>query len=233
MKRSYFVGLAILFCGNFLLAQDFDGDSIYYTPIPKPAQRTVTGKSSHRVHSSTTLVSRKPEYFFNFQTGPLIGCGDCENGKDISFTTSIVNGITIEKKIRAGLGIGLDSYVGWKTMPLFGALSWDLFGSKNRNAFFLQLNYGLAKAWIQKSNQGYGFDKAEGGRMICPQIGYRVKYHDLRISVSMGVKMQRTYSYYKYPNWILVNGEYQQSIYSTTIKQDLNRLMFTMAVGWK
>jgi len=211
--RCFFICLSVLLCSDQLSAQAIRGDSVYHTPISKSPGKSIN-------------------YFFYLQAGLLIGCSSCDDGKDVSSSTALVNGISIKKKLRAGIGLGFDSYVGWITMPTYASLSWDVFGNKNRNAFFVQVNYGVAKAWKQ-SYQEYGFDKAEGGRMIYPLAGYRIKYHDLSIFLALGYKMQRVHSYYKYPTWNWVNGEFQQGTSSTTVKQDMNRLMITMALGWR
>lgn len=225
----------LLFSYNTISAQDFDGDSIYYTPIPKPQAHKLKVKLTKpfRSHDTTFVNNKKPDYFFLLQTGSLIGCHDCGAGKDITSASTFVNGITLGKKGRAGAGIGFDSFIGWHALPVFASMSWDLIGNKNRNAFFIQLNYGVAKAWRQKSNQDYGFQRAEGGRMLSPQVGYRIKYHDLRLSLSVGAKMQRVFTFYEYPTWAWVNGEYQPTTTTSTIKQNMSRLLVSMAVGWK
>jgi len=51
------------------LAQNYDADSVYYTPIPKPTQ----GRSSDDEQKNPGSVV----YFFAIQAGPLVGCNDC------------------------------------------------------------------------------------------------------------------------------------------------------------
>ena len=223
-----------LFSYNVLPAQDFDGDSVYYTSIPKPVVPHKKNRSArNEKFKDTVFLDQKPIYFFSIQSGSLIGCNDCSKGKDVSSTLSIVNGVTIRGKIRAGIGLGFDSYVGWHTSPAFVSLSWDVIGNKNRSAFFIQLACGYSKAWRQKSYQTYAFQKAEGGRMLAPQLGYRLKYHDLNLSLAVGTKLQRVFSYYEYPTWRWVNGAYQPGTDKSTIKQDMSRLTVTMIVGWR
>jgi hypothetical protein len=216
---------------GILSAQDFDGDSVYYTPIPKPG--SAKKKRWHTTSQDTATVNQKFNYFFSTQIGSLIGCTDCANGKDVTSTISVLNGVAVGKKFRAGIGFGFDSYVGWQTLPAFASLSWDIFGSKDRDALFIQLNYGMSKAWRLKSYRGYGFKSDEGGRIISPQLGYRLKYHHLNLSLAAGFKLQRVFSYYEYPTWNWFNNEYQQGTSKSTIKQDMSRFMITMAVGWR
>lgn len=225
--------IIILFSCKTLPGQDFDGDSVYYTPIPKSYGLSKKNKTVRHTNFQDTILIRRHVYFLSLQTGALVGCSSCSDGKDVSFTFSFVNGITIGEKIRAGIGLGFDSYVGWQTLPAFTSLSWDVFGNKDRNALFIQFTYGISKGWNQKSYQGYGFERAEGGRMFAPQLGYRMKYRDLNLSLAVGAKLQRVFSFYEYPTGNWVNGENQPGTSKSTIKQDMSRLMITMAVGWR
>jgi len=215
-------------------AQDFDADSIYYTPIPRISQQQE--RIPKNIFADSTGRDRSVQYFFNVQMGPLIGCQDCESGKEITFSTSTLHGVTIGKKLRIGLGSGLDSYNSWVTMPAFGSVGWDLAGTKNSQALFVQLNYGWSVFTFRRdSPQDSNPGKVSGGRMISPQIGYRIKYHDLKISIALGSKHQRVFMEYEIPNYYylgdgtLVVG----SSYKTTIKESMNRFMLSLAVGWK
>ena len=235
-RVTILVSMFILFSSEILKGQDFDADSIYYTPIPKTYG--LTGKETRVIRRNLqdtrdTILTRGPVYFLSLQTGPLFGCSSCGDGEGVSFTSSFANGITIGKKIRIGAGLGFDSYTGWTTLPAFASLSWDVFGNRNCNAVFVQFNYGTSKAWIQKPYQGQGFKRSEGGRMLAPQLGYRIKYHDLNISLVIGAKLQRVFSFYENPTWHWVDGESRQGTSQSTIQQDMIRFMVTMSVGWK
>ncbi len=230
--RTTFSLIALLLTVTEIQAQNFDADSVYYTPIPAGVE-----KQNHRIKAfqDTIKNDKKYSYFFTLQVGSLIGCNDCSEGKEITFASSTIHGITIGKKLRTGLGIGLDSYYAWHTMPIFGSVSWDIFGTKNTSALFVQFNYGWSKPWLNKSRREYGFEDVEGGRMVSTQIGYRLKYHDLRISLSVGTKYQRVFANYEYPTYYYTEeGLMVQGTSSTrTIQESMNRLMFSLTVGWK
>jgi hypothetical protein len=226
--KSLVIFVGFVLTSQVIRAQNFDGDSIYYTPIPK--------NETDKKVSSESIDDKLFIYFFNLQVGPLIGCNNCGERKEITFTASTIHGITIGKKLRTGLGIGLDSYYSWQTMPLFASASWDLFGTKNTNALFIQFNYGWAKPWLNESAQtSYGYKSVSGGRMINTQLGYRIKYHDLKISFGIGYKFQRASVHFEYPNYYYwFDGSPIQGRSSTMkIQEDMNRLMFSMAIGWK
>jgi hypothetical protein len=222
--------ITVLSGSYHLQAQHVTDDSAAYTPIPIPTVKEKKSKIREAVESAD--VNKRISYFFSLQSGTLIGCRHCGEASGVSSTSSVINGITINKKIRAGIGLGFDSYTGWKTLPAYISLGYDLLGDKNRNAFFVQFNYGLSKAWLLTAFKGYSFERSEGGRMFAPQVGYRIKYHDLNLSFSLGAKFQRVFAYYAYPTTVWFNGDYRPSTSNTTIKQDMIRLMVTMAVGF-
>lgn len=230
-----FILVSLMLFASAIHAQNFDADSIYYTPIPKAAESAAKKPFPRKIFLDTIQNDKLIQYFFNVQAGPLIGCNDCSQGKEVTFTSSTVHGITIGKKFRTGIGVGFDSYYSWQTLPLFGSVSWDLLGTKNTQALFVQFNYGWSKPWRKKTEWEYGFAGIDGGRMANAQIGYRIKYHDLKISLAIGSKRQQVYTYFEFPTFIyLEDGTMVPGTPSTTtVKQDMKRLMFSLAIGWK
>lgn len=208
-----------------VFSQGNDSDSVYYTPILKSKP-----KSNGEAGSLKQF-----EYFFNIQTGALVGCNDCDKGKEFTFSATTVQGVTIGNKCRAGLGIGFDSYQNWQTLPLYGMVSWDLIGNKNKNALFVQVNYGWAHPWFARdgSYSYYSsdpFTAVAGGRMFNPQIGYRVSYYNLKLSIVAGYKFQSiTYKkqYYYCPACDLLQQSFDE------VTQDMNRVQLMMSVGWR
>jgi len=217
-----------------MVAQNYDLDSVYYTPIDKPDQRNRTAETE----SGQSL--KRIEYFFTIQTGSLIGCNDCGKGKDVTFSAATVQGVTIGKKFRTGIGVGLDSYQNWQTLPLYGTASWDLIGNKNKNAVFLQMAYGWAHPWFVRDGaySNYTadpFSEVTGGRMINPQIGYRIKYNKLKLSMIVGYKFQRIFYQNQQtgplPTCMACYNSYPYS--TTEITEDMNRVQLVMSAGWK
>ena len=120
----------------------------------------ITGVAAFAQHDAQdSLSKRKIEYYFQFQSGALIGCTSCSDGKQISFSGSTTHGIKIGRKLRVGAGVGLDSYFEWNTMPLFGSVSWDLIGKKNvlfvKNELWWSLSFvetdRLSGLWFSKN----------------------------------------------------------------------------------
>ena len=186
------------------------------------------------MEGDTAALRKRINYFFTFGMGSMIGCNQCSGtGKVASFTTSTVHGFRIGKRLSLGAGIGFDSYENWKTLPLFGATTWDLFGKKN--SVFLQLKYGYAYAWINNQAKEYGYKSDQGGKMVNPSLGYRISYGDMRLSFSLGYKFQRVFSNYEVPIWnscpycAFVSLPSQKK----EVRTDMNRFVFDMTIGWK
>jgi len=195
-------------------------------------------RKKNKLKEGEERSSNRVEYFFNIQTGALIGCNECDKGKEFTFSAATVQGITIGKKFRTGIGLGFDSYQNWQTIPLYGMASWDLIGNKTKNALFVQINYGWAHPWFVRdgSYANYSsdpFSNVAGGRMLNPQIGYRIKYYNLKLSMAIGYKFQRMHyskpSYY-YTNCLTCDFP-QQTLDEVT--QDMNRVQLMMSIGWK
>lgn len=184
--------------------------------------------------SQDSLRKRKIEYYFQIQSGSLIGCNSCSNGKQISFSGSTTHGIKIGRKLRVGTGVGLDSYFDWNTIPVFGSVSWDLFGKKN--ALYIETTYGGALvAWKPMNYGEYGYQKTDAGKGYSYGIGYRIKYEEMSISLGIGHKTQRVTSYYEYPTsyWYNNNKYVQGDPSRKTVKNEMNRLMVWISIGWK
>jgi len=244
MNSRIFISILVLLTVHNLTicAQDFEADSIYYTPIPK-VKPDPSGKDEQvrranpfaEVPGDSTASNKYIQYFFNVQVGSLIGCSDCISEKEVSFTASTVHGITVGDKFRLGGGLGFDSYMDWQTMPVFASLSWDLLGTRNTNALFLQFNYGFALPWRTEHLLEVGATGVDGGQMVYGMAGMRLKYHDLRISFSIGGKVQAVSSYFETPNfyWDVNGNPIQGTSTKTTIEETMKRLALTMSIGWK
>jgi hypothetical protein len=65
-------------------------------------------------------------------------------------------------------------------------------------------------------------------------LGYRISYEKMRISLGVGRKTQLITSYYEYPTYYWNFNNYTQGESSKrSVKNELNRLMIYLAVGWK
>lgn len=187
-------------------------------------------------NTSDSVRRKRIEYYFQFQSGALVGCNSCDNGKQVSFTSSFTNGVKIGRKLRVGAGFGFDSYVDWNIVPVFASASWDLLVKKGKkNVLFLQFDYGDGiGGWKPVQYDEYGLTDTQFGKMYSYSIGYRIKYDQLRITLGVGRKTQLVNSYYEYPTYYLRNNLYVPGDPSRTeIKTQMNRFSVFMAIGWK
>jgi hypothetical protein len=216
-----------------LTAQDFDSDSIYYTPITKTPPATVERQVS--VFRDTTKTGSNVDYYFDMSIGTLVGCHDCSNGTELTFSTWMTHGVTLGKKTRVGLGTGFDSYLGWKSVPVFASASYDLVGTKNTHAVFVQAQYGWGFTWFHTSDIGTPLTDQDGGVAFAALIGYRVKYHNLRVAISTGYKRQSASLVYETPSWYTnERGEWVQGTANRrTVDIDLGRAAVNVVFSWK
>jgi hypothetical protein len=185
--------------------------------------------------ADSVISDRYIEYFFNVQVGALVGCNDCLVDKEVSFTASTVHGITVGNKFRLGGGIGFDAYYSWQTVPFFASLSWDVLGTKNTNALFVQVNYGYSSPWRTEKIIEYGETSVDGGQMFYGMAGFRLKYYDLRIAFTVGGKVQQVSTEFQSPTWYLdVNGNPIQGTSSrSVIDETMKRLAIGVTIGWR
>ena len=122
MKYLIIIGLFVPLTFT-AFTQDFDRDSIYYTPIEKNLTKNNTQQQK---------PSDKNYYFFNFLSGTLIGSSGMNDKGLATFSFSTTHGVRLGNRLSVGAGVGFDSYLEWKAVPLFGSLSYDLLGKKNK-----------------------------------------------------------------------------------------------------
>lgn len=225
MKYSVLSALAILAVFTSV-AQNFESDSIYYTPI----ERTIAKIDTEHID----MPHKKIHYFFNFLSGTLVGGSGINEEGMATFTFSTLHGARIGKRLSAGAGLGFDSYLGWKAMPLFGSLSYDLFGKKNK--VFVQLNYGTALVSKVITGNEYGNASHTGSRMFNPSLGYKIASGNLRLYIQAGYKMQKIDMYNVYPVYYSTSfrsiAPTPNSSYSNT-DLSMNRAYFSIGFGWK
>jgi hypothetical protein len=139
-------------------------------------------------------ISSKVTYFNALYAGGLLA--KKTNGS--SLTASFVQGIRY-KTISLGIGMGYDSYLDWRTLPVFASLNFD-FAHIRQNAFFIQFNAGYSKAWIRVSENDQNVYDVKGGPLIHPLLGYRIRSNQFSLYFSAGYKWQNI-TYEQTSNW--------------------------------
>lgn len=216
--------LIVALCSATAGAQDFDADSVFYTPLSRPVPGAPKVKQPARIFYDTTLAHKLVGYYFDLNMGVLTGCNNCVAASTISATTT--HGITLGRKLRLGAGIGVDTYYEWIVMPMYGLVNFDLLGTKNTHAVFIQGLYGGGPAWYKTTEFGSVPNEVKGGTMFSALMGYRIPYHDLRISIAGGFKQQSTSLAYESEGWM-------GPPVRTTIATELRRAVIAFTLTWK
>lgn len=178
----------------------------------------------------TTVAGRPLKYYSHLSAGVMITSRDNLHGI-ASVSLSTVHGVVIKEKTRFGIGIGLDEYTGNTAIPVFASLSRDVFGRKHK--LFCELNAGRSLVRPLKPDVVLGNEETLGKIMFNPLIGYRIVTENINVAFSVGYKFQRIESRYSYPNFFAMT-DFMPSYSSETIVQtDLNRLTFSIRVGFR
>lgn len=177
--------------------------------------------SEIRAQSDSSSVSKRQFlYFNNFLAGGLLG----KSGQGSFLSLSTTHGIRI-KRLALGAGVGFDSYINWKTLPLFGTLSYDLVKIK-RNAIFIQFIAGYTDAWRIKTADWEPDYNISGGEVIGSIIGYRITAKQFSLYISAGHKFQQiNYAYNPTPE---ITGQSESRI---SIEENINRLQVQIGFG--
>ena len=177
---------------------------------------------SSRAQSDSSSVSKKITYFNNLLAGGLFG----DSGKGSGVTISTTHGVRINR-FAIGAGIGFDSYFDWKTVPVFGSLSFD-FAKVRQHAFFLQFNGGYAEASrIERAEEEWLTEYREyGGEMISSMLGYKINTGKFNLYILAGHKYQKAhFSYNPLAPWSSFRAP------EVSVEENMNRIVFQIGFG--
>lgn len=164
---------------------------------------------------------KKLKYFNSFLAGGLMG----ETGKGTGVTLSTIHGVRLNR-VAFGAGVGFDSYFDWKTLPVFGSVSYDI-GKVKSNALFVQFNAGYAEAWLVKDEEAWmPANRDYGGTMVSSLMGYRITKEKFSLYVMAGHKFQRAHSSYESEPWSSF-----APLFSRRMEEDMNRLVVQIGFG--
>jgi hypothetical protein len=163
---------------------------------------------------------------FSFGMGAYQGL----NGELLSPSIGYRLGYQFHPRLRVGVGIGLDKYVGGNIAPFMLHLSGDLLRRKSITpCYVLEGGYGIA------AGRTWRFDVLEGGPMAHAGVGIhfftRSRYHWM---LTLGYKFQETYE--EFVEWpegrILNNGQWFQpdpvNVRGTRLNQ---RVLLQLSLG--
>lgn len=139
--------------------------------------------------AQTDSLTRKRNYFNSFFSGTLMGCGECNSGKDFTFSFITQHGVKFKSGIKLSGGTGLDVYDNWRIFPLVAGFTFDK--EKRTNGLYFHVNTGYAFGhYLKVSPWETGEEIHKGGFTINPMLGYRIGNEKLRVYVQAGYKYQ-------------------------------------------
>ena len=178
---------------------------------------------SVNAQSDSSVVSKKRiTYFNNILAGGLFG----ESGKGSGLSISTTHGVRLSR-FTIGAGIGFDSYMDWKAVPVFASVSFD-FAKVRQNAFFVQVNAGYADAHrinLEEWPAEYEY-KESGGEMLSSMLGYRFAAGKFNLYVSAGYKYQQARFSYNSAPW----SSFSQ-MPKTSVEENMNRVVIQIGFG--
>jgi hypothetical protein len=155
------------------------------------------------------VKSFRLRYWNSFATAVLIG----ESEKNLTGSLTTTHGIAM-KRWRLGVGVGIEGFDDWRTVPLFVTGTFD-FGRINNNWLYLQMSGGHAFGRYLKKIEGTSNGEENGGLMLNPMIGYRMNAGKFNVSIAAGYKLQQLdYSFDWTWGWpgaaTVIDGEYHR-----------------------
>lgn len=130
-------------------------------------------------------------YYHEFRGGLLIG----EENTSVSLHT--INGYQFTKYLGTGLGLGINKYGNYVTLPLYATVKGYLFDKKVSPFYFGDIGYGFA--WKTNKNEDlFELDNVEGGLYWQVGLGYQVNFYNSSMVFTFGYINQDSRADYVY-----------------------------------
>lgn len=130
-------------------------------------------------------------YYHEFKGGLLFG----EENLGVSLQT--INGYQFNKYIGTGLGLGVNKYGNFVTLPIYATVKGYLFDKKVSPFYFGDIGYGFA--WKTNKNEDlFELDKVEGGLYWQVGLGYQINFYNSSMTFTLGYINQDSKAEYVY-----------------------------------
>ena len=168
---------------------------------------------------SSSISKRRIFYFNSFLAGAIFGKSESGSGPSLLMT----HGVRINS-LALGAGVGFDSYLDWKTLPVIGSVCFD-FAKIKQNALFILFNAGYSNAWRIKGEDPIFDQHVRGGATIQSMAGYRIKARQFSLYIAAGHKFQKVEQSYNPTPWSSGTGS------KITIEESMNRMVVLIGFG--
>jgi hypothetical protein len=140
-------------------------------------------------------------FYHEIRGGLLIG------EENTSFTVQTINGYQFNRYLGTGLGLGINKYGNYLTMPIYATIKGYLFDKKVSPFYFADLGYGFA--WQTNKNENmFELDNVQGGLYWQVGLGYQINFLNSAMVFTLGYSNQDSkadYTYYR--GWDISNVE--------------------------
>lgn len=130
-------------------------------------------------------------FYHEFRGGLLIG------EENTSFTVQTINGYQFSKYLGTGLGLGINKYGNYITLPIYATVKGYLYDKKVSPFYYGDIGYGFA--WQSNKNENmFELDNVQGGLYWQLGLGYQVNFHNSAMTFTLGYSNQDSKAEYTY-----------------------------------
>lgn len=120
--------------------------------------------------------------------------------ENVSGTVNTINGYQFNQYLGTALGIGMNKYGNYITLPIYASIKGYLKDQKVVPFYFGDVGYGFA--WNSSSNQdAYVVENVKGGLYWQLGAGYQINFYNSALVFSLGYINQHSSADYTYRGW--------------------------------
>lgn len=147
------------------------------------------------IFSIFPALGQNAPYVNHTEFGPLVGKVN-DDGERLNFSIQSFNGVKLNPYHEVGFLVGLDTYPGFKLMPL--AMGWrGILEEGDEVSPYASMDIGYGSAWMEKrviTNQMESW--YQGGTYISPAIGLRKKANKSKLEYTWSIGFKRQYAFF-------------------------------------
>ncbi len=130
-------------------------------------------------------------FYHEFRGGLLIG------EENTSITVQTINGYQFSKYLGSGLGLGVNKYGNYITLPIYATVKGYLYDKKVSPFYYGDIGYGFA--WQSNRNENvFELDNVQGGLYWQLGLGYQVNFYKSAMTFTLGYSNQDSKAEYTY-----------------------------------
>ena len=139
-----------------------------------------------------SIPSIKSKTFYHeFRTGLLFG------DEDVAYGIHTINGYQFNQYIGTGLGIGLNKYGSYLSLPVYAAIKGYILDRKVSPFYFGDIGYGFT--WLNgNTTDYYSISNVKGGYYWQVGLGYQVNFFNSAFVMAVGYTNQNSSAHYEY-----------------------------------